>query len=69
MVGQVVMRSFGHLSQVVMKMSRSIYENEPQLTWTMHLCLYVDPFQNVCLSNVEGAPFMCLTFISIYIDH
>jgi hypothetical protein len=35
----------------------------------MHLCLYVDPFLNVCLSNIEGAPFMCLTSISIYIDH
>ena len=29
----------------------------------------VNPFPNVCLSNVEGAPFMCLTSISIYIDY
>jgi hypothetical protein len=35
----------------------------------MHLCLHVDPFLNACLSNVEGAYFMCLTSISICIDH
>ena len=29
----------------------------------------VNPFPNICLSNVEGAPFMCLTSISIYIDY
>ena len=27
------------------------------------------PFSDIYLSNVEGASFMCLTSISIYIDH
>jgi hypothetical protein len=31
--------------------------------------LVIAPFKNVCLSNVGGASFMCLTPLSIYIDH
>jgi hypothetical protein len=51
-------------------MSRSnLWKWVPTWIWITHLCLYVDPFSNVCLRNVEGAPFICLTSISIYSDH
>jgi hypothetical protein len=33
------------------------------------LFVYMLSFQKVYLSNVGGSPFMCLTSISIYIDH
>ena len=35
----------------------------------MHHCLQCCPFKKVCLSNVGCTSFMCLTSISIYIDH
>jgi hypothetical protein len=34
-----------------------------------HLRCYNCPFQNICLSNVNGTSFMYLTSLSIYNDH
>jgi len=45
------------------------YENEPPLKLGPCTIAYMLPFQKVCLSNVGCTSFMCLTLISIYIDH
>ena len=71
MIYQKVIRSFSSLS---LKWWWSCWdqlsENESQLKLEEHILAYMlTLFPNVCLSNVEGAPFMCLTSISIYIDY
>jgi len=32
-------------------------------------CLHDNPFQDICVSDVNEACFMCLTSLSIYSDH
>jgi hypothetical protein len=44
-------------------------EISPNLNLDNAPLLTCRPFPNVCLSNVEGASFSCLTSLSIYSDH
>jgi hypothetical protein len=46
-----------------------IYKHEPNLNLDIAPLLTYMPFPNICLSNVNGTYFMCLTSLSIYTDH